>query len=48
MSTNKEDALVTVPSITRDRLKAQAKKEGRTIKGLLSLIIEDYIKKAKK
>ena len=47
MPTNKSDTLLTVTIDTRDKLKAQAKKEGRTIKGLLTIIIENYIKKAK-
>tara|TARA_R110000772_G_scaffold5454_8_gene19547 strand:+ start:8274 stop:8420 length:147 start_codon:yes stop_codon:yes gene_type:complete len=48
MATNKEkDTLVTVSLSTRDKLKVQAEKEGRTMKGLLEIIISAYIKKAK-
>ena len=48
MATNKGDTSLTVTLELRDKIKAQAKKEGRTIKGLLKIILEDYYSKAKK
>jgi hypothetical protein len=48
MGTNKNDTLITVSVELRDKLKKQASKEGRTMKGLLAIIVDDYLKKANK
>lgn len=45
MATNDKDTLVTVSLGTRNKLKKQAEKEGRTMKGLLEIIISAYVKK---
>ena len=47
MATNKQDTLITVDKDARDKLKVMAKKEGRTMKGMLNIILSDYFKKAK-
>lgn len=48
MGTNsKKDTLVTVSISTRDLLKETAIKEGRTMKGLLDIIVKEYVKDKK-
>lgn len=47
MATNTQDTLITIDKGVRDKLKALAEDEGRTMKGMLKIIIEDY-KKGKK
>lgn len=42
MSTNKQDTLITVDIVLRDKLKKLAEKEGRTMKGMLKIILEKY------
>lgn len=46
MATNEKDTLITIDKGVRDTLKELAESEGRTMKGMLKIIIEFY--KAKK
>ena len=43
MATSKKDTLITVSIPFRDRLKEQADKEGRTMKGLLEVMLRERI-----
>ena len=47
MATNSHDTLITVDRITRDKLKTLAEQEGRTMKGMLKIILDDYFRKKK-
>ena len=42
--TNPQDTLVTVDKQTRDKLRDLAKKERRTMKVMLEIILEEYFK----
>lgn len=44
MATNGHDTLITVDKTSRDKIKKLAEKEGRTMKGMLKIIIEKYMK----
>ena len=44
MATNTQDTLITIDKTVRDKLKALAEDEGRTMKGMLKIIIEQYMK----
>ena len=44
MATNTQDTLITIDKTVRDKLKTLAEDEGRTMKGMLKIIIEQYIK----
>ena len=43
MGTNTQDTLITVDKVLRDTLKKLAEDEGRTMKGMLKIIIEKYM-----
>ena len=44
MATNEQDTLITINKGVRDILKQLAEEEGRTMKGMLKVIIENYRK----
>ena len=48
MATNKTDTLLTISIKDRNKLKKLAKKEGRTMKGMITILLNTYDNQHKK